>query len=500
VSTGAVTDERVRVAIVGAGFGGLALGIGLLDDGVNDFVILERGDGVGGTWRYNTYPGAACDVPSHLYSYSFAPNPDWSRAYAQQPEILDYLERCTTEAGLRDHLRTSWQVTAATWDELELHWTLHNSAGDMLIADVVVFATGTFGEPRIPVLDGLDSFAGDTLHSAQWDHSVDLAGCHVGVIGTGASGVQIIPEVAKVAGRTTVFQRTAPFVLPRHDPPFSDEERTAFRNDPEVLARTRQELYERFEGATLFIAGDPVAEIVTKLALEHLDQAVPDRSLRNKLTPRHALGCNRTLISSDFYRALQQPDVELVVEPIARVVESGIVTADGVTHPLDVVIFATGYTAGQYLHGIDIRGTDGTALAAFWGDAPRAYLGMTVSGFPNMFVFYGPNTNQGGNSIILILEAQATYVRDALATMTREAIDAIDVRLDVLDSYDRETQAAMAATVWVTGCNSYFTNDDGRVVTQLPHTSGWYAARTASADLEDFVAHRRGVGYRRAPA
>jgi cation diffusion facilitator CzcD-associated flavoprotein CzcO len=478
--------SRVRVAIVGAGIGGLALAIGLRRTGRDDFVVLERSDGVGGTWRHNTYPGAACDVPSHLYSYSFAPNPRWSRAYAGQAEILEYLERCADEGGVRGHLRTGWPVAQALWSEAEQRWTLRSTGGDVVVADIVVFATGLFDEPRVPAIDGLESFAGPTLHSARWDHSVALADQRVGVIGTGASGVQIIPEVAKVARATTVFQRTPPYVLPRKDPAFTPEEQARFAKDPAELARVRDELYRMFEDTIAFRRDAPMAGVIKEIALDHLARRIEDPRLRAALTPDYELGCNRTLISSAYYRTLLEPSVALVTERIARVVPGGVETADGRVHELDVLVLATGFRAGEYLHGIEVVGREGASLHGCWAEAPRAYLGMAVTGFPNLFVFYGPNTNQGGNSIILILEAQAGYVLAALAAMDEAGVAAVDVRREVLEQYDRDLQAAMADTVWATGCNSYFTDASGRIVTQLPQTSAWYAARTATFDLDDY--------------
>lgn len=490
------SSTRARVAIVGAGIGGLALAIGLRRAGRHDFVVLERSDGVGGTWRHNTYPGAACDVPSHLYSYSFAPNPRWSRAYAGQAEILEYLERCADEGGVRDHLRTGWAVTQAAWSEADRTWTLHAEHGEEVVADVAVFATGLFDEPRMPAIDGLASFAGPTVHSARWDHSVVLDGQRVGVVGTGASGVQIVPEVAKVASSTTVFQRTPPYVLPRKDPAFTPEEQERFAADPAELARVREELYRMFEDTIAFRADAPMAGVIKQIALEHLERRIDDPDLRARLTPDYELGCNRTLISSDFYRALRAPNVALVTAPITRVVPAGVDTADGCRHELDVLVLATGFRAGEYLHGIEVVGRDGVRLHDVWASAPHAYLGMTVTGFPNLFVFYGPNTNQGGNSIILILEAQAGYVLAALDAMDDAGVAAVDVRQAVLEAYDREIQEAMSDTVWATGCASYFTDASGRVVTQLPQTSAWYAERTAQFDLDDYDVSSVGDGPR----
>jgi cation diffusion facilitator CzcD-associated flavoprotein CzcO len=479
--------DHHRVAIVGAGIGGLALAMGLIEDGIDDFVVLERSDGVGGTWRHNTYPGAACDVPSHLYSYSFAPNPEWSRTYAAQPEILAYLERCADERGVRPHLRTGWRAETTRWSDDDHAWTLRSASGDEVTADVVVFATGTFDDPRRPDIEGLETFAGPTLHSARWDHDVDLDGRRVGVIGTGASAAQLIPEVAKVAARTVVFQRTPPWVLPRKDPVYTSEERARFATDPAELTRVRDEQYRMFETVNSFRLGEPSAEMIKGIALDHLAYRIKDDELRRQLTPDYELGCNRTLITSDFYKAFLRDDVDLVTAPIERVVPDGVETEGGHLHSLDVLVLATGFRVGQYLHGIDVVGRRGH-LRDTWSAYPHAYLGMAVTGFPNLFIFYGPNTNQGGNSIILILEAQAGYVRRALAALDEHGLRDVDVRQDALDRYDRETQKAMATTVWSTGCRSYFVDAAGRVVTQLPQSSAWYAERTAEFVLADYDA------------
>lgn len=488
-----MTDlRRTRVAIVGAGVGGLGLAMRLAAAG-DDFVVLERGDGIGGTWRHNTYPGAACDVPSHLYSYADRPNPYWSRAYARQPEILEYLERCADEAGVRRHLRTGWEVSQAAWDDEACRWTITSADGDQVVADVVVFATGMFDAPRLPDLAGLGDFGGDLLHSARWDHTVDLAGRRVGIVGTGASAIQIFPEVAQVASHTSLFQRTPPYVIPRPDTPFTPEQQERFAHDPAALAKARKDLYDMFEGTVAFRLGAPVAQTIRDLALDHLASHVEDPDLRAKLTPEYELGCNRTLVSTEFYETIVRDDVELVTEGIVRVVPEGVETRDGRVHEIDVLVLATGFQVGEYLHGIDVAGVGGARLHQRWAadGYPHAYLGMTVTDFPNLFVFYGPNTNQGGNSIILILEAQAQYVQGALDAMAANGLAAVDVRRDVLDAYDRELAEAMAGTVWSTGCQSYFIGPGGRVVTQLPQTSAWYAERTATFDLERYEARAR---------
>jgi cation diffusion facilitator CzcD-associated flavoprotein CzcO len=473
------------VAIVGAGVGGIALARRLEAAGV-DYVVLEKADGVGGTWRWNTYPGAACDVPSHLYCYADVPNPYWSRSYARQPEILEYLERCADP--IRGHLRTGWPVARAEWDDGDARWTLTSASGAVVEAEVAVFATGMFDAPRLPEIEGFASFTGPVLHSARWDHGVDLTGRRVGIVGTGASAIQIFPEVARVAARTELFQRKPPYVLPRPDRPYTPEEQATFASDPVALAKVRDEIYRMFETTLAFERDAPVMEVLRRVALDHLAEHVADDDLRARLTPGYRIGCNRTLVSTEFYEAIVRDDVELVTEPIRRIGPDGIETTDGALHHLDVIVCATGFQVGSYLHDIQIVGSGGRELHEVWAAQgyPHAYLGMTVSGFPNLFAFYGPNTNQGGNSIILILEAQADYVCSALAAMDEAGIAAIDVRSEVLEEWDRHLTEAMAGTVWATGCASYFIGPSGRVVTQMPHTSAWYAERTASIDLADY--------------
>jgi cation diffusion facilitator CzcD-associated flavoprotein CzcO len=484
------SPDRVRVAIVGAGVGGIALARRLETRGTS-FTVLEKADGVGGTWRWNTYPGAACDVPSHLYSYADLPNPYWSRSYAQQAEILEYLERCADP--VRDRLRTGWHVGRAEWDAATATWQLTSTAGEVVLAEVAVFATGMFDAPRLPQIDGLESFAGPILHSARWDHSVGLAGQRVGIIGTGASAIQIFPEVAKVAARTELFQRKAPYVLPRQDRPYTAEEQARFATDPAAMAEVREGIYQMFETTLAFEKDAPVMDVLRRVALDHLAEHVADDELRERLTPGYRIGCNRTLVSTEFYEAIVRDDVDLVTEPIRRVRPEGIETDDGEVHELDVVVCATGFQIGSYLHGIEVVGTEGQELHRLWADQgyPHAYLGMAVSGFPNLFAFYGPNTNQGGNSIILTLEAQAGYVCSALEAMDEAGVAAVDVRPEVLADWDRHLTEAMAGTVWSTGCESYFIGRTGRVVTQMPHTSAWYAERCATFDLADYSAAPR---------
>jgi cation diffusion facilitator CzcD-associated flavoprotein CzcO len=477
-----------QVAIIGAGAGGLGLAIRLAESGRRDFVLFDATDGVGGTWRINTYPGAACDVPSHLYSYSFALKPDWTKTYAAQPEILQYFEDCTDSFGIRPHLQAGVRITSAVWDEEARQWRLTDADGGAYEADVVVSAVGTFATPSYPDIEGLDDFAGPRFHSARWEHEHDLTGQRVAVIGTGASAGQIVPELAKIASQVDVYQRTPQWILPRRDTPFSQEDKERFANDRQAMAAHREEIFWAFENTIAFRLNDNTRVAIEEVARSHIDYRIADPELKAKLTPDYPFGCKRTLICSDFYKAVVRDDVELVTDHIERVTPGGIVTADGRERPADVIVLATGFKATEYLDGIDVVGRGGRRLHDDWARAgvAHAYLGLTVSGYPNFFMFYGPNTNQGGNSIIVILEAQATYVLSALHAMQEHGVAAVDVRRDVMDGYNRDLTDALEGTVWQHGCQSYFKNASGKIATQLPQTSLWYTERTTTFEMEEY--------------
>jgi cation diffusion facilitator CzcD-associated flavoprotein CzcO len=469
-------DMSPSVAILGAGAGGLAMGIALLRSGFDDFVIFEKSDGVGGTWRDNTYPNAACDVPSHLYSYSFEPNPSWSRTYATQPEILAYLEACADKYGLRPHLRCGTEISEARWDDDGCRWRLRSVDGDEHEADVVVSSLGMLNVPSIPEFPGLDRFRGRSYHSARWDHSDNLAGKQVAVVGTGASAVQFVPAIAPSVARLTVFQRSPCWVLPKLDHEHTADEQDRFARQ---RFRTRVQrwktwwIYERAD----FRADADTTKQQTAMAESYIARKVNDPELRAVLTPDFPVGCKRPLISREWYPALVRDNVRLVSAPITEVTETGLRTADGEEHPVDTIIFGTGFRANEYLSSIEIFGPGGRRLHDDWADGAEAYLGTTVAGFPNLFLLYGPNTN-GVNSILFIHEAQAHYIVRALKTMKRRRVASVEVRREVMDRYNRKIQGAMAGTVWVAGCTNYFQTDDGKVVTQLPFSGGRYWLRT----------------------
>ena len=479
--------ERFHVAVLGAGFGGLALAHRLAQSGIDDVVIFERSDGVGGTWRANRYPGAACDVPSHLYSLSFAPNPEWSRTYATQPEILDYIENCYDRFDVRRKVRCSTEIVAARWDGADSRWVLRDATGREYEAAVLVSAIGLFHTPAVPDIAGLDDFSGTMFHSARWDHDHDLTGEHVAVIGTGASAIQVVPAIADRVASLTLYQRTPPWVLPRKDEPYTDEQRRTFAEQPETAQRLRAELHQMFEQNRAFVIGDPAGAVIDAMARGYLERKVPDPELRARLTPDYPVGCKRVLISSDFYPAVQRDDVELVTDAIDRITPSGIRTVDGVERPCDTIVLCTGFRATEYLRGIEVTGAGGRSIHDVWAGVPRAYHGISVPGFPNFFMLYGPNTNQGGNSIILMLEAQADFVAGALEEMQRSGAASVDVRPEAMARYVADLEAALATTGWDGGCDSYFRTAAGDIVTQLPHMADTYREQTARFPTEDFV-------------
>lgn len=477
------------IAILGAGPGGIAMAVRLKQAGHDDFVVLEKNDGVGGTWRDNAYPGAACDVPAHLYSFSFELNPHWSRTYAGRDEILAYLEQCTDTYGVRPHVRFRTAVTEARWSDEYVHWCLSTEDGRQLTADVVVSALGMLNVPAYPEIEGLDEFTGTLFHSARWRHDHDLTGRRVATIGTGASAIQFVPEVAEDAERLTVFQRSAPWVMPRRNREFSEREQERFATRPWRMRLNRWKTYWAYESATTFKPGRK-AEALRRFANTYRERKVSDPELREKLTPDYPAGCKRLLISSDYYPAMQRDDVELVTDPIERVTATGVTTASGRHHAVDTIILGTGFRATDYLCSLEVHGRRGRRLHDDWQEGAEAYLGMTVPGYPNLFLLYGPNTNQGGNSIIFMLEAQVSYVLRMVRSMRRRRVDTIEVRQTAMRRYNRRLRRALGETVWATGCRSYFKTTNGRIVTQLPFRSFGYWVRTRSLRLPAYRARR----------
>ncbi len=470
------------VAVLGAGAGGIAVAVRLRKAGIRDFVVYEAGGGVGGTWRHNVYPGAACDVMSHLYSYSFAPSKDWTRTYATQPEILRYLEGVADRFGVRQHVRTSNRVHRLRWTGTQ--WEITTAAGDVERYDVVISALGLFSQAAHPDLPGLDDFAGRLVHTSEWDPTLDVGGLRVGVVGTGASAVQVVPELAAAAEHLTVFQRTPAWMLPKVDRVYDEKELRRFRRMPGAAKLTRFRIWRLHHQETVVRIDDPRTAQRQAWAQAYLHHKVADPELRAKLTPDYPFGCKRVLTGGRYYAALQQPNADLVTAKIERLTAGGVRTADGHDHEVDVLVLATGFETTKYLHGIEVIGRDGRRLHDEWAKRPEAYLGTAISGYPNLFLLYGPNTNQGGNSIIGILEAGARYAVSAIRALRRDPRP-LDVRSDVQRAYNDQLQADLRGSVWE-ACDSYFRTAEGRIVTQWPHTSLDYARRTWRLRRRDY--------------
>jgi cation diffusion facilitator CzcD-associated flavoprotein CzcO len=471
-----------RVAIVGSGFSGIGMAVRLLEDGEHDLVLLERAGDIGGTWRDNTYPGCRCDVPSHLYSFSFAPNPSWSNTFSPQPEILDYLRDVAERFGVLQHVRFNTELESAGWDEDALRWRLETSQGP-LTADLLIAAQGPLSEPLVPELEGLESFGGTTFHSARWDHDHDLRGERVAVIGTGASAIQFVPRIQPLVGRLHVFQRTPPWVMPHPNRALSELERRLYRHLPAAQLAMRAGIYWARETFVMQFRNRRMRELATRMALRQLERQVPDPELRAKLTPSYELGCKRILPTDEWYPAIQQPNVEVVTEGIREIRPHSIVSADGSEREVDTIIFGTGFHVTDIPIAERVRGRTGETLAERWDGSPRAYKGASVAGFPNLFFLVGPNTGLGHNSIVFMIESQISYVAGALRALRRRGASRVEVSARAEADYNAELEELTKGTVWVSGgCSSYYIDRNGHNSTIWPTFTWPFRRRTREFD------------------
>jgi cation diffusion facilitator CzcD-associated flavoprotein CzcO len=488
---------QTDIAIIGSGFSGLGMAIRLKQEGRDDFVVLERGDDVGGTWHFNTYPGCACDVPSHLYSFSFAPNPDWTQTYSPQPEIGAYLRRCADDFGIRPHVRLNTTVTQAEWDEGAGRWLLETGDGERITARVLVAGMGPLAEPKIPDIPGLDNFKGKSFHSARWDHDHDLSGERVASIGTGASAIQLVPQVQPDVAKLHVFQRTPPWVFPHRNRPVTRFERRLYRTFPAAQKLVRGGVYAMREMAVLgFVKQPALMRLVERVAKRHMRSQISDPQLLEKVTPDYTIGCKRILPSNGWYPALGKPNVELVTDGIAEVREHSIVTDDGSEREVDTIIFSTGFHVADMPVGKQVRGRGGRTLDESWEGSPRAHVGSTVAGFPNFFMLLGPNTGLGHSSMVYMIESQIAYVLDALRTLERSGADAVEVRPEAVTAFNQAIEEQLDGTVWNTGCASWYLDDTGRNATLWPDWTWRFRQRTARFDAGNYEFVRTGTGDR----
>ncbi len=476
------------IAIIGAGFAGIGAGIQLKKAGIHSFTIFERAGEIGGTWRDNTYPGAACDVPSHVYSYSFEQNPGWTRRYADSAEIQAYLLGCVEKYDLRRHMRLNVAIESAVFEERGGVWTLTTSEGDPFTARAVISGVGGLVDPSYPDITGIESFRGERIHTARWNHDYDLAGKRVAVIGTGASAIQVIPAIAPSVGKLSVFQRTAAWVLPKMDAPISERTKSRFLRHPLALKLRRWLLYWLSEalGPIIMLDAPRLSRIGERRSEQHLERSVSDPVLREKLKPRFQFGCKRMLVSDDYWPALERDNVELVTDRITEIRAGSIATADGREHPVDAVVFATGFAVQITSPPFPVTGLGGLSLDEAWKNGATAYKGMAVAGFPNWFILMGPNTGPGHTSVLVYTEAQIAHALQAIRKLRDEGLRYVDVRQSVQDRYNERLQGRMKYMVWSSGCNSWYLSDDGSNHSLFPGFAAEYVARTRTFKPADY--------------
>lgn len=471
--------------IVGAGMSGLCAAIKLREAGYKDIVILEKSEGVGGTWHDNIYPGSGCDVPSHLYSYSFALNPDWTHVFSRQDEILRYFEKCADDFGVRPYLRTKVEVASAEFKDDA--WHVVSKDGRSWRARFLIMGVGQLNRPQIPGLTGLGRFQGQIFHSARWNYNVDLKGKHVAVVGTGASAVQFVPEIVKQAAHVDVYQRSPNWVIPRKDKAYGRLTKWLFRNIPGLMRTYRAWIYAKLEARFAgFHKGAWVGKLIEAQARSHLEREIKNPDLRAKLTPDFPVGCKRILISDDYYAALAKDNVTLHTTPIEYVESQAIHTSDGVRHPADVIIFGTGFETTGFLHPIKVTGRGGLDLHQTWAKGAEAYMGVTVAGFPNMFLLYGPNTNLGHNSIIFMVERQVDYMLGLLSQMKARQAPWIDVQAHVMERYNTATQDQLKSSVWDAGCGSWYKTESGKITNNWPSWTIAYWWKMRRPNINEF--------------
>lgn len=491
MTTNSPAAAPLRVLIIGAGFAGVGLAIQLQKRGINDFLVLEKAASVGGTWRDNHYPGAACDVPSHLYSYSFEPKTDWSRKFAPQAEIVAYIQHCVDKRQLAGKIRCNTEVASAEFEQASGLWRVIGKDGEHYLAQALVSACGQLNQPAYPRIPGLESFAGEAFHSARWNHAYDLTGKRVAVIGTGASAIQFVPEIVPKVQHLTLFQRSAAYVISKPDRAYKRWELALLRRWPWLQQIDRGLKYVQHEVRALAFIHFPVLMKLFQFSFQrHLAAAIADPERQRQLQPDYPLGCKRILISNNYFPALAQGNVEIVNQAIQSITPHGVVTADGREHPVDALIYGTGFAATDFLAPMQIKGLDGVELNQAWRDGAEAYKGISVSGFPNLFLLYGPNTNLGHNSILYMLESQFAYVLNCLDALQQQGLRYMDVKPQVQQRFNQHLQQVIRHSIWEQGCTSWYKNAAGKNTNNWPGFTFTYRQQTRHLELADYDCSR----------
>lgn len=485
-------ETALDVIVIGAGFAGVCMGIKLREQGITNFQILEKHDDVGGTWYANTYPGATCDIPSHFYSFSFAPNPDWSHLYSPQPEILQYIRDCVDRFGLRPHLRMGQEVSALVFDETRGLWDVRLTGGETLRARFVVNGMGGLHRPAWPDIPGRDAFRGVTMHTALWDHDFDPKGKTIAVIGSAASAIQVIPKLAKTAARVDVYQRTPNYIAPRGDFAYSERQKRLFKRFPAWQRLYRWFIMKRLDVLLFPLVHNPKRrDMLSRRIGAYLAKAVKDPDLRRKLSPEYELGCKRILVSDDFYAALKRSNVDLITDPIDQITPAGVATVDGTERPVDAIVYATGFDIQGQFSALNVTGRAGLTLREAWQDKVEAYRGVMVAGFPNYFQVTGPNSGVGTTSVVFMIEQSVRWILGAMGRVADG--QTVEVTQDAQEQFNTKLHANLATTVWATTCSSWYKRDDGRIETLYPGSAATYAREMRSPDDRD-------LAYRRIPA
>lgn len=479
--------KEFEIAIIGTGFAGIGMGIKLLQAGITDFVILEKANDIGGTWRDNTYPGAACDVSSHLYSFSFEPNPNWSRMFSGQKEIYTYLKHCANKYNLQSHIRYEHEVTGGSFNEQTGKWSINITDKEPIKAHYWINGMGPLNRPSFPTIAGMETFKGDAFHSSNWDHSVDIKDKKVAVIGTGASSIQITPSIAPNVEQLYVYQRTPAWIMPKPDRDMSGFEKKLFKVLPFMQNLYRWRIYWVNELTAYILAYKPkYTSIIKSLALRHMKKRVKDEQLREKLTPNYMVGCKRILLSNDYYPAFTRPNVKLITEGIEQITENSIITKDGTETQVDAIIYCTGFMAAEFPAYFKVKGLNGQTLDQEWKEAPEAYLGTTVSGFPNMYFIIGPNTGLGHTSMIFMIESQIAYIMDALKKARQSNYKYMNVKKDLQDEYNKTLQSRLVGTAWDSGCVSWYKTKAGKNTSIWPGFTFEFRKKTKKVNDADY--------------